>query len=385
MALKKAVKEAAKLRMAIVGPAGSGKTYTALKLAQGLAGGKPIALFDTEHGSAAKYADAFDFDVDSIAAPFHPDKFCQAIRDAAQGGYSVVVIDSLSHAWNGPGGLLTLVEEATARQSSKNSYTAWKDATPVQDRLVQAIVSAGIHVIVTMRSKTDYVIEQGANGKQAPRKVGMAPIQRDGMDYEFDVVMEMDAANTGIITKTRCSALTDGVFRKPGADVSSILNEWLQGATPEIVTTEPPVISQDGPGDERPPLASAAQRNRLHALGTELYGKDGWNDARHVMVNEITSGATTTSNDLTPNECATLIARIEMEQLGRALYAEQWPQVGRHNAERISNSEISNPHELTTEQINKLIEGMQRLQAKRKYNQELVSASQELVQATVGK
>src|SRR5690349_19488618 len=131
MALKKAVKSESKLRMAVVGPAGSGKTYTALKLATGLANGKPIALFDTEHGSAAKYADDFIFDVDNIAAPFHPDKFCTAIKEASDAGYGVVILDSLSHAWNGPGGLLSIVEGFATR--AKSSYTAWKDATPIQD------------------------------------------------------------------------------------------------------------------------------------------------------------------------------------------------------------------------------------------------------------
>lgn len=305
MALKKAVKTESKLRMAIVGPAGSGKTFTALKLAQGLAQGKPIALFDTEHGSAAKYADDFEFDVDSISAPFHPDKFCQAIRDAAQGGYGVVVIDSLSHAWNGPGGLLTLVEEATARMKNPNSYAAWKDATPVQDRLVQSIVSAGIHVIVTMRSKTDYVLQDNGRGGQAPKKVGMAPIQRDGMDYEFDVVLEMDANNTGIITKTRCSALTDGVFKKPGADVSGILSTWLQGSKAEEINVEQaPVISQDGPVEPKAEKSPAFRR--FMAEGTKTFGKD-WDNARHWLIERYTKQNTkdkirTSANDLSDDE-----------------------------------------------------------------------------------
>jgi len=245
MALKKATKAEAKLRMAIVGPAGSGKTFSALKLATELADGKPIALFDTEHGSAVKYADIFTFDVDNIAAPFHPDKFCEAIQEAAKGGYGVVILDSLSHAWNGPGGLLTIVEQIAARMRNPNSYTAWKDATPIQDRLIQAIVSADIHIIATMRAKTDYVLQDNGNGKQTPKKVGMAPVQRDGMDYEFDVVMEMDANNNGIITKTRCSALNEGVFAKPGKQVADTLKTWLAGtpnATPTPVQNKPVAI-----------------------------------------------------------------------------------------------------------------------------------------------
>lgn len=316
MALKKAVKSEAKLRMAIVGPAGSGKTFTALRLATGLAQGKPIALFDTEHGSAAKYADDFDFDVDNIAAPFHPDKFCQALQAAVDGGYGVVILDSLSHAWNGPGGLLNIVEGITARMKNPNSYAAWKDATPIQDRLIQSLVSANIHVIVTMRSKTDYVLQDNGRGGQAPKKVGMAPIQRDGMDYEFDVVMEMDASNQGIITKTRCSALNEGVFSKPGKDVAGILVKWLAGNPQPAEQTQhrgpegEVEFMNDAPtGTQAATEAHDAKSpafKRFHAEGTKTYGKL-WDDGRHWLIERYTTRMTpdnvrTSANDLSDDE-----------------------------------------------------------------------------------
>ena len=365
MALKKAVKSESKLRMAIVGPAGSGKTYTALKIAQGISGGKPIALFDTEHGSAAKYASDFEFDVDNIAAPFHPDKFCAAIQEAASGGYGVVVLDSLSHAWNGPGGLLTLVEKATLASKSHNSYMAWKDATPLQDKLVQAIVSAGIHVIVTMRSKTDYVIENNA-----PRKVGMAPVQREGMDYEFDVVLEMDAKHNGIVTKTRCSDLTDGVFTKPGKDVSDILRKWLAGSPSPAVQAsvvdqafadqEPP-LSQDGDEHlfdkdeaQKPPRASREQLNRFHAIGTQLYGAGpAWDAARHTLIETATTGETTSSNDLTPGECNELMITM----LGKKVFDAEWPAKVADLCQR--NGAVS-LRDLSQAAVNKSIDNLQK-------------------------
>ncbi len=234
MALQKAVKSQSKLRMAIIGPAGSGKTYSALAIAEHLAGSNRVALFDTEHGSASKYSDIFDFDTDNIVAPFHPDKFCKAIQEAVTGNYGAVIIDSMSHAWNGEGGILDIVEAFAKRMKSPNSFAAWKDATPIQNRLTESILSANTHVIVTMRSKTEYVLGDDGRGKQVPRKVGMAPIQRENWDYEFDIVLEMDSNNNAIVTKTRCPALTGEVFSKPGKNVADILAAWLSsGVQPQ--------------------------------------------------------------------------------------------------------------------------------------------------------
>jgi len=232
---KKAVKHESKLRMAIAGPSGSGKTYTALSIASGL--GENIALIDTEHGSASKYADIFDFDVLEISAPFHPDKFSDAILAAANAEYDVLIIDSLSHAWNGSGGILEIVNKVSVKYRG-NSYAAWGEATPLQDRLVETIVSAGIHIIGTMRSKQDYILVE-KNGKSVPQKVGMAPVQRDGFEYELDVFAEMDIDHNMIVTKSRCVGLADGVFSKPNGDVSTILKAWLSGEKlPEIPQDE---------------------------------------------------------------------------------------------------------------------------------------------------
>ena len=239
MAFRKAVKHEAKLRLAIAGPSGSGKTYTALAIAQSFGGS--VAVVDTEHGSASKYADLFGFDVMEMEAPFHPDRFVRAIAEAAQAGYTTIVLDSLTHAWNGQGGLLELVEEATKRMKSPNSYAAWKDVTPIQNRFVEAIVAAPLHVIATMRSKQEYVQDKDERtGKNTVRKVGMAPVQRDGFEYEFDVFLDMDTDNNAIVSKTRCPALTGKVFSKPGADIAGILTQWLRGAPEQAPTPAQP-------------------------------------------------------------------------------------------------------------------------------------------------
>lgn len=233
---QKAVKQEAKLRLAIAGPSGSGKTYSALAIATHL-GGK-IAVVDTEHGSASKYADKFNFDVVNMEPPFHPDRFIKFIREAQDAGYQTVILDSLSHAWNGTGGLLEVVDQIAARSNSKNTFAAWKEGTPIYNHLIDAIIQSNVHVIATMRSKQDYTMELDDRGKQKPVKVGMAPIQRDGFEYEFDVVLTMDIDNNAIVTKTRCEELNGGIFRKPGKDVADILTSWLTGA-PRIETTDP--------------------------------------------------------------------------------------------------------------------------------------------------
>ena len=222
---QKATKKQAKLRMALIGPSNSGKTYTALRVATNLVPGGKVAFIDTERGSASKYADKFDFDVLELES-FDPEKYVEAIRDAENAGYDVIIVDSLSHAWMGKGGALEQVDNAAARQKG-NSYTAWRDVTPKHNKLVEAMVASRAHIIGCMRAKTEYVLEEDDRGRKVPRKIGMAPIQRDGMEYEFDVVGDMDHDNRFIVTKTRCSDLHGKVFVKPGEELAEILTKWL--------------------------------------------------------------------------------------------------------------------------------------------------------------
>jgi len=224
---KKAVKHEAKLRLAIAGPSGSGKTYSALAIATAL--GKKVAVVDTESGSASKYADIFEFDVLELSAPFAPEKYVAAIKAAADAGYDVVVLDSLSHAWVGTGGVLDIVDNAAKASRSGNTYMAWKAGTPFQNALIEAIVTAKVHVIGTMRSKTEYVLVKNDRGKDEPRKMGMSPIQRDGFEYEFDVMFDMDYENNAVVSKSRCPELSGAVIHKPSSDVADVLRRWLSG------------------------------------------------------------------------------------------------------------------------------------------------------------
>lgn len=223
----KAVKQQEKLRMAIDGPSGGGKTWTSLTIGTVLAdaAGGRIALIDSERGSAKKYASDFDFDHLSLPDS-NPHTYIGAIRAADEAGYSVVIVDSLSHAWEGT---LELKDEV-AKRSRNDSFGAWREVTPIHNELVDTLLRADAHVIVTMRTKTAYAIEEyETEGRTRTRvqKLGLKPIQRDGVEYEFDVVGDMDVENTLVVSKTRCSALAGAVIRKPGVHLAKTLLAWL--------------------------------------------------------------------------------------------------------------------------------------------------------------
>lgn len=234
---KKATKSQSKLRLCLFGVSGSGKTYTSLLLAKALAAGGPVALIDTERGSASKYAgDVADFDSLELTS-YEPAKYIKAIRAAADERYPVLVIDSLSHAWAGRGGILDQKDAKGGR------FEGWKDLTPQQNDLLEAILGYPGHVILTMRAKTEYVVDQvEKNGRTvaSPRKVGLAPVQRQDMEYEFDVVLRLDADNIAHVEKTRCAALTGLSIRKPGAELAEMLRAWLSDGAPAVAPPSPP-------------------------------------------------------------------------------------------------------------------------------------------------
>lgn len=192
MVFKKAEKTKSKLRLALSGPAGAGKTYSALRLAVGLLPpeGK-IAVLDTENGSAQLYADQFNFDVLELAPPYHPFRFIEAIAAAEQAGYDILIMDSITHEWKGQGGVLDLHAQATKTVARGNSFNAWSVASPLHQAFIDAIIRSKIHIIATMRSKTGY--SQGEeNGRKYVRKMGLSPEQRDGIEFEFTTVMDME-------------------------------------------------------------------------------------------------------------------------------------------------------------------------------------------------
>jgi hypothetical protein len=244
MGFKKATKAAANLHAAIFGPSGAGKTFTSLRVATGLAGGSAIAVIDTERGSASKYADRFSFDVLELEDQTI-DGYVGAISEAAKAGYKVLVIDSLSHGWQ------TLLEEVEKLAKAKyrgNTWSAWSEGTPHQRRLVQAILNYPGHVIATMRSKTEWTTVDN-NGKKTPQRVGLAPEQGKGVEYEFDLLVEISTDHIANVIKDRTGKFQDKLIDKPGEDFGQQLAAWLSDGLPSpVVSAQTPARTADATG-----------------------------------------------------------------------------------------------------------------------------------------
>ena len=256
---KKATRKQAKLRAGICGPSGCGKSYSALLLARGIAGPNGrIAVVDTERGSASLYSHITDFDVAELAPPYSPARYVQLIKEAAA-GYDVLIIDSLTHAWAGKGGILEMHDNATKAERGGNSYTAWRNVTPQHNALVDAILNAPCHVIITMRTKTAYEMVDNGKGKKSPIKVGLAPIQRDGMEYEFTMVFDVSVdGNIATASKDR-TTLWRGRNEIITAAHGEELRAWLESG-------EAPAIPQH----PEPPRITASQHRALEAKIHEL-------------------------------------------------------------------------------------------------------------------
>jgi len=219
----RATKSQIKARVALDGPTGAGKTYSALVWATKF--GERIAVLDTERGRARLYSDRFDFDVAELSPPFSPAAYERLLKEA-DGHYDVIVVDSLSHAWEGEGGVLDIVDAAATRAHG-NSFAGWKEGTPALRSLVDRMLGLQAHLIVTMRSKMEYLLETDSRGKQVPRKVGMAPVMRAGVEYEFDLVADMDLEHRMVISKSRCSLLADRVVPSGQDNAGEAAAEFL--------------------------------------------------------------------------------------------------------------------------------------------------------------
>lgn len=278
---KKAVKSRKKFRIALDGPAGSGKTYTALALACAL--GQRVCLIDTERGSASMYADLFDFDTFEPET-HHPRQYIDAIKSAAQAGYDVIIVDSLSHAWCGKDGALELVDKAAKKTTSGNSFAAWRDVTPLHNELVDTILTSPAHIICTMRSKMEYILEEVTrNGKtsKVPTKVGMAPVQRDGVEYEFDLICDLNLNHDLSVSKSRLASVDGMVVNRPGADFAGHLIEWLKSGveeTPKSQVTPTKDVENSPASGASEPVKSAetsATSNRPEIASEQIWAQIG--------------------------------------------------------------------------------------------------------------
>lgn len=291
MSFKKAERRRVKLKLGISGPSGSGKTFSGLRIAKGLlekaGAGKRIALIDTENRSASLYAESEgmpEFDVLELTPPYTVDKYMAAINEAIKQKYDLLIVDSVSHVWSGEGGLLQEKEALDTRGG--NSYTNWAKMTPKWNKFVSAILHSDIHMICTMRAKQDYVLETNDKGKQAPKKVGMAPQVREGFEYELTAVFDMDMSHQAQASKDRTS-LFDGRTWVPNEETGIQLFDWLmhgkEAEAPKPQTAAPATQPKSAPAGSNattPPApqgptewkATKADLERLTAIGNER----GW-------------------------------------------------------------------------------------------------------------
>jgi hypothetical protein len=314
------------LKLAITGPAGSVKTVSALLLAIGLANGGKVALLDSENKSASVYSGRFKFDVLDVSPPFTEQKFIEAIEAAVSEGYQVFIIDSFSHAW-----LEILDFKAALDARGGNSYTNWSKAGAKFNKLMATILQSQIHLICCMRSKMDYVLEQDIRGKLVPRKVGLAPVMRDGIEYDFSTIFEGDLDHYVSVSKDRTGLFVDQRFQITEETGRQLL-EWLN-SVPEAVeaavgapepkpenTPAPPtpvqppsptsVDGQDGSAKPAPALSTSAQSlSAQERLQEALFGlHEDWITGFLIDRKKISTGQTII--DAPADYCETALKRI---------------------------------------------------------------------------
>ena len=222
---RKAQRKQVRLKIGLSAPSGAGKTYSALLMAYGMCGDwEKIAVIDTENGSAELYSHLGEYSVCQITPPFTPKKYIAAINEAVAAGFEVLIIDSLSHAWNGEGGLLDMQDKAAKASKSGNSFTAWREITPEHNRLVDCVLQSDIDVIVTTRAKSEYVMTDD-NGKKGVKKIGLAPVFRDGLEYELTVFFDISQEHIATASKDR-TGLFDGQNFTPTVETGKQLVEW---------------------------------------------------------------------------------------------------------------------------------------------------------------
>lgn len=264
--IHRATKRRAKLRLGMSGPAGSGKTYSALLIAGGLGG--RIGMIDTEHGSGDLYADLLPegYDVLQLTPPYTPARYVEAIHALEDAGVQTIIVDSLTHAWTGEGG--SLDRQGKIADKSGNSWQAWRQVTPEHNALVEALLQSKCHIIATMRAKTEYVQEKDERtGRQTVRKIGLAPIMRDGIEYEFTTFLELDLHHMAFAGKDR-TRLFDGSIFKPDMETGRKLLSWLDAGVDAPVKR---TVSEEQKAEMRQAISGAVTLDDLFKAFSAAY------------------------------------------------------------------------------------------------------------------
>jgi hypothetical protein len=230
--LRRATRQKAKIRLGLSAVSGGGKTFSAILIAKGLSGGdlSKVAIIDTENGSADLYAHLGDYSVLPLTAPYTPEKYITAIKECENAGMEVIIVDSITHEWDGKGGILEISNSMTG-----NSYTNWAKITPRHQAFLDAILQSPCHMITTVRRKTDYELVD-VNGKKVPQKVGLKEVTREGFEYELTCNLELDTKHSATVSKDRTGIFDANIPFMPSEDTGRMILEWCNSGVilPEI-------------------------------------------------------------------------------------------------------------------------------------------------------
>lgn len=233
--LRKATRQKAKIRLGLSAVSGGGKTYSAIIIAKGLANGdlSKVAIIDTENGSGDLYAHLGDYNVLTLSAPFSPEKYIEAIKECENAGMEVIIIDSITHEWDGKGGILEISNSMTG-----NSYTNWAKLTPRHQAFIDSILQSKCHVITTVRRKQDYEMVTNAQGKLVPQKVGLKEVTREGFEYELTVNLELDSKHNALASKDRTGLFIGQPDFVPTEETGKLILDWCESGNEPIKKPE---------------------------------------------------------------------------------------------------------------------------------------------------
>jgi len=224
MQLQKATRAKAKIRLGLSAVSGGGKTYSALLIAHGLCGSwDKVAVIDTENNSAHLYAHLGDFNVLQLDAPYAPERYIEAIKACENAGMEVIIIDSITHEWDGKGGIIEISNSMTG-----NSFTNWAKLTPRHQAFIDAILSSKCHIITTVRRKQDYEMTKDKDGKVKVEKAGLKEVTREGFEYELTVNLELDVKHNATASKDRTGLFIDKPAFVPSEETGKMIRQWCE-------------------------------------------------------------------------------------------------------------------------------------------------------------
>ena len=225
--LRQATRTKAKIRLGLSAVSGGGKTYSAILIAKGLSSGdlSKVAIIDTENGSADLYAHMGNYNVLTLNAPFSPERYIDAIKTCEDAGMNVIIIDSITHEWDGKGGCLQIQEQLGGK------YQDWAKVTPRHQAFIDAILQSKCHVITTVRRKQDYEMTKDAGGKMKVEKAGLKEVTREGFEYELTANIELDIRHNATALKDRTGLFMDQPQFIPSEETGKKLLEWCENGT----------------------------------------------------------------------------------------------------------------------------------------------------------